>query len=261
MKLSENGLRLIQSFEGYHDRLPDGRCKAYQRQYKGKLDVPTIGFGCTVGVLMGMTWTRAEADAAFSKELERFERCVIRLVTVEMNQNEFDSMVSLAYNIGEAGFAKSSVLSRLNKGDRLGAANAFEKWNKVGKFVEKGLTSRRKREAANFLKPVVAPEVPSMPQSVSPPTPIRDTIKTVAPVAAGGVAVVEAVQQVLPVPSVPQVVSDSVTNLTIWQSVGQTVGSLKGFAFGEPYIAGALAFGLGAVWLGPMVRAKFKRKT
>ena len=63
MNLSDNGLKKIESYEGYGKAMPDGSCMAYQDKFHGHLDVPTIGFGCTVGVEMGMVWTRAEADA------------------------------------------------------------------------------------------------------------------------------------------------------------------------------------------------------
>lgn len=128
MQISDEGLRLIRSFEGYHTRLKDGSCAAYLCP----AHVPTIGFGCTEGVRLGMVWTAEEAEAALRREIAKFEAAVNRLVTVSINQNEFDAMVSLAYNIGAAAFERSSVLKRLNKGDRSGAGQVFEMWNKGG---------------------------------------------------------------------------------------------------------------------------------
>jgi lysozyme len=162
MKISDEGLRLIKNFEGYHTRLKDGSCAAYLCPAR----VPTIGWGTTEGVKLGMVWTEAEATAALLREIAKFENAVNTSVTVEINQNEFDAMVSLAYNIGVAGFKRSSVLRRLNKGNRAGAAQAFHLWNKGGGRILAGLVSRRAREAALFLKPVEKPEEPFMPQAV-----------------------------------------------------------------------------------------------
>ena len=192
MKLSENGRKRIQGYEGYHDALPDGSCKAYQRMYNGKLDVPTIGWGCTEGVRMGMVWTRQQAEEAFDREVAKFEDAVTRLVTVPINANEFDALVSLAYNIGigsskKPGFSTSSVLKRLNKGDRVGAAKAFHMWNRAGGAVVNGLVQRRASEASLFQKPIEAPEAPSMPQSVtaSKEPPSRKTVAALVATVAG----------------------------------------------------------------------------
>lgn len=244
MQISDEGARLIKSFEGYHDRLPDGRCKAYQRRYRGKLDVPTIGYGCTEGVQMGMVWTEAEAEAALRREIAKFEAAVTKSVKVEINQNEFDAMVSLSYNIGAAAFGRSTVLKRLNKGDRLGAANAFEMWNKVGAFVEKGLVSRRAREKALFLKPSAAPPLPAMPQTVSEAATISKP--TIAAVAA---TVATAAPTVVPVPSVPDVVTQSVTQLEAWKSAGVAVWTLKAWAIAEPMLASGLAISMGGFYM------------
>lgn len=185
MKLSDEGLRLIKSFEGYHTRLPNGDCAAYLCP----ANVPTIGWGCTEGVKLGMVWTEAQAEEGLLRELAKFEAGVTRLVTVEMNQNEYDALVSFSYNVGLGALGRSTLLKRLNKGDRMGAAQEFRKWTRGGGRVLRGLVARREREAALFLKPVEAPEEPSMPQQVSE---VREITKTQAVVgtglAVGGVA-------------------------------------------------------------------------
>ena len=215
MKISDEGLRLVKSFEGYHTRLKDGSCAAYLCPAR----VPTIGWGCTEGVKLGMVWTEAEAEAALRREIAKFENAVNTSVTVEINQNEFDAMVSLAYNIGAAGFKRSSVLRRLNKGDRTGAAKAFHMWNRGGGRILAGLVSRRAREAALFLKPVAAPEEPFMPQAVAeskePPKPATVAVGTCA---AGGLA--------MPfLPSIPAPPVEAVSSVAGWQSAAETVGA------------------------------------
>lgn len=215
MKISDEGLRLIKSFEGYHTRLKDGSCAAYLCP----AGVATIGFGCTEGVKLGMVWSEAEAEAALLREIAKFEDAVSRNVTVEINQNEFDAMVSLAYNIGAAAFGRSTVLRRLNKGDRAGAAKAFNLWNKGGGRVLAGLVSRRMRESALFLKPAAKPDDPIMPQAVTaskePPKPATVAVGTCA---AGGLA--------LPfIPSIPAPPLDAVSSVAGWQNAAETVSA------------------------------------
>jgi lysozyme len=163
MNLSDEGLRLIKSFEGYHKRLQNGDCAAYLCP----ANVPTIGYGCTDGVKLGMVWTAEKAEQEFRSELAKFEDGVTRLVTAEVNQNQFDALVSFAYNVGVGGFQKSSVLKRVNSRqfDKVPAALAL--WNKGGGKVLPGLVSRRQREGALFLKPPEAPEESYMPQAVT----------------------------------------------------------------------------------------------
>lgn len=185
MNLSDRGYRKIKAYEGFARRLPDGSCTAYQEKINGKLDIPTIGYGCTLGVKMGDVWTEAQADAKLREEIAKHERRVVQLVTAEVNQNEFDALVSFDYNTG--GLAKSTILKRLNAGDRTGAAEAFAAWNKFGGKASKGLTARRASEAALFLEPVgdVAPDY--MPQKPAPTVkeqvqPAIDAVKAALPV-------------------------------------------------------------------------------
>lgn len=172
MNLSDDGRARIEGYEGYHDRMPDGSCRAYQKTYNGKKDKWTIGFGCTEGVYEGLIWTREQADAAFSKELAKFESAVTRLVTVDLNQNQYDALVSFCYNVGLGagkipGFSNSTLLKKLNKGDYKGAADQFQYWNHVNGRPVSGLTQRRTSEANLFLKPTAPEPAPAMPQTVS----------------------------------------------------------------------------------------------
>jgi lysozyme len=165
MKLSQAGIDFVKSFEGYHRRLPNGDCVAYLCP----ANVVTIGYGCTEGIKRGMVWTHAQALQALENELSKFEAAVNRLVTVEINQNEFDALVSFAYNCGEGALARSSILKQLNAGNREAAARGFALWNRGGGRVLPGLVRRRRDEAAMFLRPVERPLEPDMPQAVDPP--------------------------------------------------------------------------------------------
>jgi len=160
MKISQAGIDLIKEFEGYLKRTTDGGCEAY----RCPAGVWTIGWGCTEGVKPGMVWTREQAEFALRRELARFEAAVNRLVSVPINQHQFDALVSFAYNCGEGALAKSTILKRLNAGDMAGAASAFSMWTKGGGRVLPGLVRRRQRESALFLSesapiPVDAPQM------------------------------------------------------------------------------------------------------
>lgn len=88
--------------------------------------------------------------ATLRDDIGSFERHVTQAVRVALSQNEFDALVSLAFNIGTGGFDGSSVLRLLNLGNRQGAADAFLKWSMAGgKPILRG---RRERERKLFLE-------------------------------------------------------------------------------------------------------------
>jgi len=169
MTISKAGLDLICEFEGYHKARDDGSCEAYQtvlgyKNGKPVLDIPTIGFGCTEGVKMGMVWTRAQADDVLRRELAKHEAIVASLVKVPITQHQYDALVSFNYNCGK--LHSSTLLKRINAGDVDGAANEFANWTKAQGIVMKGLVRRRAAEKALFLKP--DDDAPS-PQAVDAP--------------------------------------------------------------------------------------------
>lgn len=166
MQTSQSGLDLITSFEGYHRELPDGSCTTY----RCPANVLTIGYGCTEGIREGEVWTKQQAQDRFRAELAKRERAVDRLATVDLNQNQFDALVSFSYNCGSAALGGSTLLKKLNAGDSEGAARAFAAWNKGGGKVLPGLVRRRAAEAALFRTPVMPSTEPDMPQAVDAPT-------------------------------------------------------------------------------------------
>lgn len=136
MKTSQTGIKLIQEFEGL-------RLKAYQCSAR----VWTIGWGHTKTVRPGMEITRDEAEALLEEDLVKFERGVYRLLTREPSQNQFDAMVSLAFNIGLGAFSRSSVLRHFNTNNDKAAEKSFHLWRKGGGKVLPGLVRRRAAEA------------------------------------------------------------------------------------------------------------------
>lgn len=90
--------------------------------------------------------------ALLRADLGTAEAAVNRLVTVPLTQNQFDALVSLVFNIGEGNFSKSTLLRRLNAGEREAAAGQFGRWNKSKGVELAGLTKRRAAERELFLK-------------------------------------------------------------------------------------------------------------
>jgi lysozyme len=170
MKISDKGLSIIKEFEGYGRELPNGDCTAYQEHLGGgKYDIPTIGWGCTEGVTMGLVWTRAQAEEALRREITKFEDGVTSLVRFIPTQNQFDALVSFSYNVGLGALAKSSVLRLANSGDFHGAADAFSMWTKAQGQTLPGLVRRRHEEAALFLEPTDDLVRQAMPQKIDEP--------------------------------------------------------------------------------------------
>ena len=144
--VSTSGMALICSFEGL-------KLKAYD----DGVGVWTIGFGTTIypngiKVKKGDTCTEAQAKAYMAHDLKKFESAVNSAVTVSINQNQFDALVSLAYNIGTSGFKNSTLVKKLNAGDIRGASAQFNVWNKGGGKVMQGLVNRRDVERKLFEK-------------------------------------------------------------------------------------------------------------
>jgi len=165
-------------------------------------DRVTIGYGFTDGVKIGDRMTREEADARLVEELRPYEMAVWQGCTREPNQNEFDAMVLLCFNIGPAGFRRSTVLKAHNRGDCQAAARAFGLWNKSGGNVYAGLTKRRAEESALYLTPMPddmsdPPEgaIEAMPQSVDAESPMHASPINRAGVVAGGTAAVATVAE------------------------------------------------------------------
>ncbi len=145
MAVSPFGVDRICSFEGK-------RLTAYD----DGVGVWTIGFGTTVypngiKVMKGDTCTEAQAKTYMAHDLKKFEATVNKAVTVQLNQNQFDALVSLAYNIGTNAFSKSTLVKKLNANDIRGAADQFDVWVNAGGKRMQGLVNRRAKEKALFL--------------------------------------------------------------------------------------------------------------
>lgn len=136
--------------------------------------VPTIGRGHTKGITAqmvrdGYTITPDQERTLFVEDMVQWERDVRECLKRKPNDNQLAAFICLAYNIGIAGFKKSTVLREFEKGDDMAAATAFAMWNKATvsgkKIVVRGLVTRRAEEAALFLTPETGAD--PIPQSVA----------------------------------------------------------------------------------------------
>lgn len=252
MNLSDKGVDLIVSFEGLHKKMSDGRYVAYQCP----AGVWTIYAGCTEGVKPGMIWTEEEGRAAFKRELAKHESAVLRLVSVDLNQNQFDALVSFSYNVGSGALGKSTLLKKLNAGDYPGAQAEFMKWNKAAGKVLRGLSIRRAKEAALFAERVEDDEPTPLPQALeAPKEPISNTTKAVA-AAAGGGAVAKGGEALITAP--PANVTDTVANVDMWSKVGKAATTMADGLWKSPVFAASLfAVAIAVIW-GPTLWQKVK---
>lgn len=146
LRTSDAGLKLIKAYEGFRSdsrKLSDGRW--------------VIGYGHTKAAREGLTISEAEAQAILSEfDLPPIEDALNELLLVPVSQNEFDALVSFAFNIGLSQFESSDVLASVNANNKLKAAWAMESWRKarVGQrdMVVDPLVRRRADEKALFLK-------------------------------------------------------------------------------------------------------------
>ena len=139
MKIGNKGLEMIKHFEGLE-----------LNAYQCAAGVWTIGYGHTKGVQQGMVISEDTANEMLVEELKEYENYINTLVKVELNQNQFDAMVSWVYNLGSSNLQASTLLKVLNAGDYEGVPAQIMRWNKAGGKVLEGLTRRRQAEADLF---------------------------------------------------------------------------------------------------------------
>lgn len=142
MKTSDAGIRFIQSFE---------KCRL--ELYDDQADRHTIGWGHLIldGEDFGDSITQEKANQLFADDLRiKAENPVIGCIHIVMEQNQFDAMVSLCFNIGSGNFSKSTLVKKFNMKDFPGCADEFEKWDKAGGEVSNGLHVRRSAEKDIF---------------------------------------------------------------------------------------------------------------
>ena len=136
MKTSKNGIDLIKKFEG---------CKL--TAYKCAAGKWTIGYGHTEGVKAGQTIIQAQAENFLKDDLVKFEKLVEKYNSkYHWNQNQFDALVSFAFNVGNIDQLTANGTRSLQT-----IAEKMLQYNKAGGRVLSGLSERRHAERALFL--------------------------------------------------------------------------------------------------------------
>jgi lysozyme len=142
-KIGTKGLDLIKSFEGL--KLKPYLCPA---------NVPTVGYGSTFYEndkkvkLTDPSITEQRASELLLDSLKGFERYVDSYCRDDINQNQFDALVSFCYNLGPANLKSSTLLKKANVNPNDPTiAQEFLRWNKAGGKALKGLTKRRQAES------------------------------------------------------------------------------------------------------------------
>jgi lysozyme len=97
-------------------------------------------------------WSKEEVDRILAKDVEKFERGVLRFLPIKLSQNEFDAILSFAFNLGLGTLQRSTLRQALIRGDKRAAMQSLRKYNKAGGKVLKGLDTRRKDEEALFMR-------------------------------------------------------------------------------------------------------------
>jgi lysozyme len=139
MNISNNGIKLIESFEGL-------RLDSYQ-DVKG---VWTIGYGHTLGVLFGQSITQSVAEQYLKEDIQNVVNALNHLVKFNVSQNQFDALCSLVFNIGVGNFEHSTLLKDLNAGEIMSARDQFLLWDKVSGESNQSLLNRRLAEQKLF---------------------------------------------------------------------------------------------------------------
>ncbi|MBP7512217.1 MAG: lysozyme [Bacteroidia bacterium] len=142
-QMSENGLKFLMNNEG-----------VILKPYLDTKGIPTIGVGNTYYedyTKVKMTdppITQARAMELFKFILRQFEMTVYSNTRDDINQNQFDSLTSLCYNIGQQAFKNSTLVKRINsRASDQSVKNAFLMWNKPAEIMK-----RRKREVELYFK-------------------------------------------------------------------------------------------------------------
>ena len=166
MKINEKGEHLMHFFEGYRTR--PYRCSAAiwtvgfgHAMYNDQLALPNIRKEGYTGLIRSdyqlkegdnRAWSKDELVDLFKKDIEIFERGVLRLSpNLANHQDKFNAIVSFAYNAGLGNYQRSTIRMKVNRGEWDAAADAFMQWTKAGGKEVAGLVKRRKAERVLFL--------------------------------------------------------------------------------------------------------------
>ena len=145
MKINQAGIDLIKEFEG---------CRL--EPYADLVGKMTIGYGHVLDAHPAKSFINQEmADSILLEDLERFEEGVSKLVTSEINENQFSALVAFAFNVGLGNLTGSHLLALVNTDNLEQAADQFVRWDHAGGKEVAGLLRRREAERDLFTKEIV----------------------------------------------------------------------------------------------------------
>lgn len=116
------------------------------KAYLDPVGIWTICYGETKGVDKGDYKTDEECLESLAEELSIHHKQMMAYIKVPLSEKEEAAYLSFTYNVGVGAFSKSTLLRKLNSGDRVGACNQLLRWDKAGSKKLKGLTLRRQSE-------------------------------------------------------------------------------------------------------------------
>lgn len=142
-KISEKGINLIKTFEGFSSK-----------PYLCPAKIPTIGYGATFYTdgkkvtMKDKAITEEEGVALLKDMLVKFEQYVDSYCVDTINQNQFDALVSFCYNLGPVNLKNSTLIKKVNINPNDPTIETeFMKWTRGGGKVLPGLVRRREAEA------------------------------------------------------------------------------------------------------------------
>jgi lysozyme len=114
--------------------------------YKDPVGIPTICFGETKGVKLGMTATADDCRGMLLDSLEVANNAIDACTKVPLSDTRRAALVSFAYNVGGGNYCGSTLVRKLNAGDTAGACNELTRWTRAKGIVLPGLVKRREAE-------------------------------------------------------------------------------------------------------------------
>jgi lysozyme len=150
MQMSDHGRDLLIQWEGFVPHVYDdgvgvatigvGHALTSSEKQSGTLNIDGVAVPYANGV------TRDQVGALLATDLHHFEAALNDAIAIDLQQNQFDALVSFCFNIGIDGFHGSSVLKDLNNSTLDSVPDDLRKWNKTGGVVNQGLVNRRENE-------------------------------------------------------------------------------------------------------------------
>lgn len=144
--MSINNLNYTASGEALTENFESCRLIPYQ-DING---IWTNGYGNTHNVVPGVAITQEQANADLVTNAQWAVSVVNNLVTVVLNQDEFNALVDFVFNCGSGNFESSTLLRDLNNGAFEKVAADFEMWDRASGDVCAGLLRRRVADANEF---------------------------------------------------------------------------------------------------------------